>query len=152
MHKIINLRSRFHLRILIILKLTQGCCLNCGHLSVGHLDTVIGIPACGGRVFFIKVGNGGSECRKGVDNQTINSKLIQTTLRGNILEKWNEIWNSSQTSYVFNMHHSYIQLHYVNHCWKNIELIDRNTKMTSCQWHWRRQRTTTNNGGPRGAN
>ena len=53
MHNIMNLRRKFYFRILIILKLTQGCCLNCGHLSVGHLDTVIGIPACGGRAFFL---------------------------------------------------------------------------------------------------
>ena len=62
--------------------------MNCGHLSVGHLDTVIGIPACGGRVFLSKLETEAQNAEKGaLDNQTINSKLIQTTLRGNILEK-----------------------------------------------------------------
>ena len=32
-----------------VAKPTHGCCLSCGHLSVRHLRTATGIPACDGK-------------------------------------------------------------------------------------------------------
>ena len=67
-------------------KLTRGCCLNCGHLSVRHLGTATGIPACSRKkvciciVFLIDTEN----TRKGtVNDQMIILELVHTTLTSN---------------------------------------------------------------------